>query len=89
MREWILLPFILSYLGRNTRDESLSRVWETSESNHLYMFISRIDIKSFQIDATLIPGNKTEWSDFLAKTRTSITSKEGGGQEELVCCFFD
>ena len=51
------------------------------------MFISRIDIKSFHIDATLIPGNETKWSDFLAKTRTSITSKEGGGLEELVCCF--
>ena len=52
----------------------------------IYVYF-KIDIKSFHIDPTLIPGNETKWSDFLAKTRTSITSKEGGGQEELVCCF--
>lgn len=79
MWEWILLLFIFLYLGWNIRDESLLRVWEISESDYLYMFILRIDIKSFYIDLILILGNEIKWSDFLVKICISIIFKEGGG----------
>lgn len=79
MWEWILLLFIFFYLGWNIRDESLLRVWEISESDYLYMFILRIDIKSFYIDVILILGNEIKWSDFLVKICISIIFKEGGG----------